>query len=83
MGDGDLQARSDDDGRGSTIIRFRRIGGGFFRGHRRRPAQTLVLVLVVLAIAQITVQLLLNLWSRAVFDRYGFAMGAQLPDARL
>jgi putative ATP-binding cassette transporter len=40
----------------------------FFRDRPRRLALVLVLVLRVLGVAQIGVQLLLNVWSGAVFD---------------
>ena len=62
--------RPDDGDRGragSPVALFAHIGGGFFRD-RRAVAWRLVLTLAVLAIGQIAVQLLLNLWGGAIFD---------------
>ncbi len=54
-------------GIGSPIAEFARIGGGFFR-ERRGLAWRLVLTLAAIGAGQIAVQLLLNLWSGAIFD---------------
>ena len=55
------------EGVGSAVARFAALGGGFFR-ERRRLSRRLVLALAGLGLAQIAVQLLLNMWSGAIFD---------------
>ncbi len=53
---------------GSPLLRFWRIGGAVFTGERRWRMRGLTLLLAVLAIAQVAVQLLLNIWSGSVFN---------------
>ena len=53
---------------GSPVWLLWQIGGAFFSGDYRWRARGLTLLLVALAIAQIAVQLMLNIWSGAVFN---------------
>jgi len=53
---------------GSATAKFWRLGGSYFAGRRQVRAKLLVLTLAVLGILQIGVQLLVNVWSGAVFD---------------
>ena len=52
----------------SPVVQFWRIGGAIFSGERRWRTRGLALLLAILAIAQVVIQLLLNVWSGAVFN---------------
>jgi len=52
----------------SAVLQFWRIGSAIFSGERRWRTRGLALLLAALAIAQVGVQLLLNVWSGAVFN---------------
>ncbi len=53
---------------GSPVHRYWQIGGAVFSGQRRWRMRGLALLLAILAVAQVAVQLLLNVWSGAVFN---------------
>jgi putative ATP-binding cassette transporter len=52
----------------TAVSAFWRIGGGFFKGHGGWRIKLLVAALALLGIAQVGVQLSLNVWSGLVFN---------------
>jgi putative ATP-binding cassette transporter len=60
--------RLDSPGPCVAVVAFWRIGGGFFAGQRGWRNKMLVAALALLGVAQVGVQLSLNVWSGMVFD---------------
>lgn len=52
----------------SATARFWRIAGGYFKSSERRMAWGLSGLLIVLALAHLGVQVMLNVWNGALFD---------------
>ncbi|MFN3075537.1 MAG: ABC transporter ATP-binding protein/permease [Alphaproteobacteria bacterium] len=50
------------------IRRFSRLAGGYWNGEKKWQVRLLLLLLVVLTVGQVTVPILVNLWSKHLFD---------------
>jgi putative ATP-binding cassette transporter len=62
------QRREPESDRGSPLLRFLSSAAGFWKGRSGRLSWPLSIALVAIALAQLTIQYLLNYWNRDFFN---------------
>ena len=72
------QRRQPESDRGSPLFRFLSSAAGFWKGRSGRLSWPLSIALVAIALAQLTIQYLLNYWNRDFFNALERRDGALL-----
>jgi vitamin B12/bleomycin/antimicrobial peptide transport system ATP-binding/permease protein len=72
------QRREPESDRGSPLLRFLSSAAGFWKGRSGRLSWPLSIALVAIALAQLTIQYLLNYWNRDFFNALERRDGALL-----